>query len=429
VPPPTEGRLSHDEAPLFWQAADALCGDPDIGLHLGEVMQSRLLDVVGYLLLASRDLQQALDSFLRFQHILAGGFVAQLRVEGERTCLVLDLNYRGFGPLRQQMECLALLFIKLLRLVTDDEFRITGLDFRHARPARVGEHRRLFGLLPNFAAAHDALWFPAALLRRPSRNANPGLHRLLWQHAQAQLAELVENDLLNRLSYLLGVRLGQADCSLRACADELGMTAAALQRGLAAMARQHGVWLVAGTIPLACPDPDRVFNTLLLYAPDGSVHGRYDKIHLFGFTGQGERYCESDSIVPGSEPLRVSTPLAELAFGICYDLRFPELFRRMAPFDLLILPAAFTATTGEAHWEVLLRARAIENQCYVLASAQGGSHENGRQTHGQSLLIDPWGKIVAQLDKGEGVVVAEIDPTLLQSVRSRLPALAHRVFS
>ena len=111
VPPPTEGRLSHDEAPLFWQAADALCGDPDIGLHLGEVMQPRLLDVVGYLLLASRDLQQALDSFLRFQHILAGGFVAQLRVEGERACLVLDLNYRGFGPLRQQMECLALLFI------------------------------------------------------------------------------------------------------------------------------------------------------------------------------------------------------------------------------------------------------------------------------------------------------------------------------
>lgn len=202
-----------------------------------------------------------------------------------------------------------------------------------------------------------------------------------------------------------------------------------LQRGLAAMARDNGVWLVGGTIPLACPDPGRVFNTLLLYAPDGSVHGRYDKIHLFGFTGQGERYCESDSIVPGSEPLRVSTPLAELAFGICYDLRFPELFRRMAPFDLLILPAAFTATTGEAHWEVLLRARAIENQCYVLASAQGGSHENGRHTHGQSLLIDPWGKIVAQLDKGEGVVVADIDPTLLQSVRSRLPALAHRVFS
>lgn len=234
VPPPTEGRLSHDEAPLFWLAADALTGDPDIGLHLGEVMKPRLLDVVGYLLLASQDLEQALHSFLRFQHILAGGFVAQLRVEDERVCLVLDLNYRGFGPLRQQMECLVLLFIKLLRLITDDEFRIDGLDFRHPRPARVSEHRRLFGLLPRFAAEHDALWFPVALLRRPSRNANPGLHRLLWQHAETQLAELVENDLLNRLSYLIGVRLGRADCSLQACAAELGMPPGALQRGLAA---------------------------------------------------------------------------------------------------------------------------------------------------------------------------------------------------
>lgn len=234
VPPPTEGRLSHDEAPLFWLAADALTGDADIGLHLGEVMKPRLLDVVGYLLLASRDLQQALDSFLQFQHILAGGFVAQLHIEEERACLVLDLNYRGFAPLRQQMECLALLFIKLLRLVTDDEFHVDGLDFRHPQPARLGEHRRLFGLQPNFAREHDALWFPAALLKRPSRNANPALHRLLWQHAEVELAALVENDLLNRLSYLIGVRLGQADCSLQACAAELGISPGALQRGLAA---------------------------------------------------------------------------------------------------------------------------------------------------------------------------------------------------
>jgi nitrilase len=202
-----------------------------------------------------------------------------------------------------------------------------------------------------------------------------------------------------------------------------------LQDALAAMARDNGVWLVGGTIPLACPDDGRVYNTLLLYAPDGSVHSRYDKIHLFGFTGQGERYCESDSILAGSQPLRASTPLADIAFGICYDLRFPELFRRMTPFDLLVLPAAFTATTGAAHWEVLLRARAIENQCYVLASAQGGEHENGRHTHGQSLLIDPWGNIVAQIGKGEGVVVGDIDPNTLHSVRSRLPALDHRVFS
>lgn len=233
VPPPTEGRLVHDEAPLFWLAADVLTGDSDIGLHLGETMKPRLLDVVGYLLLASRDLHEALHSFLRFQHILAGGFVAQLHQEGERACLVLDLNYRGFGPLRQQMECLALLFHKLLRSITDDEFRLDAVHFRHARPRRLGEHRRLFGLLPSFACAHDALWFPAALLRRPSRTANPSLHRLLWQHAEEQLAALLENDLVNRLRYLLEVRLGQADCSLPACAAELGLTAGALQRALA----------------------------------------------------------------------------------------------------------------------------------------------------------------------------------------------------
>ena len=234
LPPPSEGRLSHDEAPLFWQAADALTGDVDIGLHLGEVMKPRLLDVVGYLLLASRDLEQALRSFLRFQHILAGGFAAQLQVEGDRACMVLDINYRGFGPLRQQMECLTLLFIKLLRLISDDEFCLLAVDFRHARPRKLTEHRRLFGLQPEFGCPHDALWFSASLLKRPSRNSNPELHRLLWQHAEAQLAALLENDLLNRLRYLLSVRLGQADCSLRACATELGLEPAALQRGLAA---------------------------------------------------------------------------------------------------------------------------------------------------------------------------------------------------
>ncbi|MGM8063269.1 carbon-nitrogen hydrolase family protein [Vogesella indigofera] len=202
-----------------------------------------------------------------------------------------------------------------------------------------------------------------------------------------------------------------------------------IQQQLAAMARNNKVWLVGGTLPLTCDADNKVLNSLLLFAPDGSVHSRYDKIHLFGFTGNGERYCESDSIVAGSQPLRAQTPLADIAFGICYDLRFPELFRQMAPFDLLVLPAAFTAQTGEAHWEVLLRARAIENQCYVLASAQGGSHENGRKTHGQSIIIDPWGRIVAQLDKGEGVVIAEIDPEIINSVRTRLPALSHRVFS
>ncbi|WP_271410171.1 AraC family transcriptional regulator [Pseudomonas sp. Q1-7] len=232
--PPADGRLRHDDAPQFWLAADALFGDPDIGLHLGEVMRPRLLDEVGYLLLASRDLGEALASFLRFQHILSGGFVAQLRSEGERARLVIDLNYLGYSSLRQQMECLALLFTKLLGFITDDEFRLDGVEFRHARPARVSEHQRLFGLLPAFGCEHDALLFPAVLLKRPSRTANPDLHRLLWQHAETQLEALGGNDLVNRLRYLLGVRLGQADCSLQACAAELGFSAGGLQRILAA---------------------------------------------------------------------------------------------------------------------------------------------------------------------------------------------------
>ncbi len=202
-----------------------------------------------------------------------------------------------------------------------------------------------------------------------------------------------------------------------------------MQSALAAMARESGVWLAAGTLPLTCPEPGKVFNTTLVYSPQGEVKARYDKIHLFGFTGNGERYCESDSILAGATPVKVDIGLAEVACGICYDLRFPELFRTLSPFDAMILPAAFTATTGEAHWEVLMRARAIENQCYVLASAQGGTHENGRKTHGQSMIIDPWGKILAQVDKGEGVAVAELDPELLHSVRSHLPALAHRVLN
>ncbi|OWY40137.1 acyltransferase [Xenophilus sp. AP218F] len=202
-----------------------------------------------------------------------------------------------------------------------------------------------------------------------------------------------------------------------------------LQRRLADMAQEHGVWLLAGTVPLLSPEPGKVLNSSLLFGPDGQVAARYDKIHLFGFSGENESYCESNTIHPGATPTKADLGFSELAFGICYDLRFPELFRQLSPFDLLILPAAFTATTGQAHWEPLLRARAIENQCYVLAAAQGGRHENGRHTHGHSLIIDPWGRILAELDQGEGVILAAIDPDLIQSVRSRLPALAHRVLS
>ena len=200
-----------------------------------------------------------------------------------------------------------------------------------------------------------------------------------------------------------------------------------IQQALSDMARANGVWLLGGTVPLAADNPEKVLNTSLLYNPQGEVVSRYDKIHLFGFTGQGESYRESNTICPGSVPVKAETPLADIALSICYDLRFPELYRLLAPFDLLIMSAAFTATTGEAHWEPLLRARAIENQCYLLASAQGGTHENGRKTHGHSMIIDPWGRILAELPQGEGVIVAEIDPDLIQSVRSSLPALEHRV--
>ncbi|NDV12361.1 carbon-nitrogen hydrolase family protein [Crenobacter caeni] len=201
-----------------------------------------------------------------------------------------------------------------------------------------------------------------------------------------------------------------------------------LQRALAALAREHRVWLVAGTLPLVSPEAGKVYNSTLVYTPGGREACRYDKVHLFGFSGLGERYAEADTILPGTAPASFEMPGARVALGVCYDLRFAELFRRMAPFDVLVLPAAFTAVTGEAHWEVLLRARAIENQCYVVASAQEGLHENGRRTHGHSMIIDPWGRIEACLPEGEGVVVAELDPARLASVRSRLPALAHRVF-
>ncbi|RMC94630.1 carbon-nitrogen hydrolase family protein [Aquitalea palustris] len=219
--------------------------------------------------------------------------------------------------------------------------------------------------------------------------------------------------------------MGRQDGDKVAISEEAGQ--GPMQAALATMARDNKLWLAAGTIPLRCPEPGKVFNSTLVFDPAGQQVARYDKIHLFGYTGNGERYCESDSIQAGSSPVKVDIGLAEVACGICYDLRFPELFRQLAPFDVMILPAAFTATTGEAHWEVLLRARAIENQCYVIASGQGGTHENGRKTHGQSMIIDPWGRILAQQALGEGVVLAEIDPALLHSVRSGLPALAHRV--
>ena len=200
-----------------------------------------------------------------------------------------------------------------------------------------------------------------------------------------------------------------------------------IQNFLGSTARRHGIWLVGGSMPLVAASPDKVLNSSLVFNPLGERVARYDKIHLFGFEKNGERYDESASIEPGTQPVSFETPFARVGLSICYDMRFPELYRRLGVNDLLVIPAAFTETTGRAHWEILLRARAIENQCYVLAIGQGGLHENRRETHGNSMLIDPWGVVLTRRDKGEGVVIGDLDHARIAEVRASLPALKHRV--
>ena len=203
-----------------------------------------------------------------------------------------------------------------------------------------------------------------------------------------------------------------------------------IQEQLAAIAKNHGIYLVAGTIPLEANHPNKVLNTTLVFNPEGQQIGRYDKIHLFGFQTSTERYQESETIEAGDTPgiLNISIEGQEWTFGlsICYDLRFPELYRALGQVDCHIIPAAFTYTTGKDHWEILLRARAIENQCYVLASAQGGTHQNHRRTWGHTMLIDPWGEILGNLPEGEGFISGVLSKDKLNEVRSKLPALAHR---
>jgi deaminated glutathione amidase len=218
--------------------------------------------------------------------------------------------------------------------------------------------------------------------------------------------------------------MGMADTDKVARAEPPG--SGPIQDFLAGQAREHGIWLIGGTLPLVSSDAGKVLNTTLVYDPEGRPAGRYDKIHLFGFNKGTESYDEARTIVPGATVGSFEAPFGRVGMSICYDLRFPELFRAMGECTLVVVPAAFTYTTGLAHWEVLLRARAIENQCYVLASAQGGTHPNGRRTFGHSMLIDPWGEVKAMLPEGEGVVVGEIDSAYLAKVRESLPALKHR---
>jgi len=223
--------------------------------------------------------------------------------------------------------------------------------------------------------------------------------------------------------------MGQRDADKLAIAEAPGdRTHGTVQGFLSAAAREHDVWLIGGTLPVKTAGDDRVLNRCCVYAPDGSEAGHYDKIHLFAFDNGRESYDEGRTLQAGTSPVALQAGALRIGLSICYDLRFPELYRALMvpPCDVLCVPAAFTHTTGRDHWELLLRARAVENQCYVLAAAQGGTHENGRRTWGHSMVVDPWGEVLAVCEEGEGMALATIDPARITQVRAQLPALAHR---
>jgi predicted amidohydrolase len=247
-------------------------------------------------------------------------------------------------------------------------------------------------------------------------------HALLVQAAQAgcELAVLPEYFCL----------MGRADKDKLAVRETPGD--GVIQRFLAAAARELDLWIVGGTLPLLAADDAHVRNASLVFSPAGECVARYDKVHLFKFDDGRESYDESRVIEGGREPASFDLVARDgrhwrVGLSICYDLRFPELYRALDA-ELLLVPSAFTHVTGKAHWELLLRARAIENLAYVVAPAQGGLHENGRRTWGHSMVIDPWGVVLGQRDAdGAGVIQAELDPKRLAQVRQQLPALAHRV--
>lgn len=250
--------------------------------------------------------------------------------------------------------------------------------------------------------------------------------------AQQLVAEAAMHgaELLVLPEYFCG--MGFKDTDKLAWAEALGQ--GPIQAAMASWAQAHGIWLVGGTVPIAAPSPGMVHNTSMLFSPEGQLTAHYDKIHLFRFATQVERYDETAVIAPGHRPVVAqvvdrSGQTWKLGLSVCYDLRFPELYRALVEqgAHVLLCPAAFTHTTGQAHWELLLRARAVENQCWMLAAAQGGQHANGRQTWGHSMVVDPWGQVVAeQLPSGCGISYAVLERDFLQQVRARLPALEHR---
>lgn len=228
--------------------------------------------------------------------------------------------------------------------------------------------------------------------------------------------------------------LGKRDTDKVAAREHFfpGRNAGPIQEFLAQTAARHKIWLVGGTVPIDCGSAERIRNTCLVYDSTGGLVARYDKIHLFGFRsvredGEVEQFDESRTILHGDNPpMALESPFGRLGLSVCYDLRFPELYRALGEADLIFVPSAFTATTGRAHWEPLLRARAIENLAYVLAPAQGGTHVNGRRTHGHTMLVGPWGEVRAELADGAGVVVGEVDLDHVAACRKSLPALSHR---
>jgi nitrilase len=200
-----------------------------------------------------------------------------------------------------------------------------------------------------------------------------------------------------------------------------------IQNFLSDTAKRLGIWLVGGSVPLASSELNKVYNSCLVYADNGEQVARYDKIHLFGLQLGHEQYAEEKTIKAGDKVVTVDSPFGRIGLSICYDLRFPELFRMMNNVDIILAPAAFTAITGRAHWEVLVRARAVENMAYVIAPGQGGYHVSGRETNGDSMIVDPWGVVMERLPRGHGAVVATLDPEYQASLRTNLPALDHRI--
>ena len=221
--------------------------------------------------------------------------------------------------------------------------------------------------------------------------------------------------------------MGMKEDDMVAVREQVG--AGPMQQFMSDMARKHRIWVVGGSIPLVADAPNKIRNTCLVYDEHGKQIARYDKIHLFNLDLGNEHYHEAKTIEAGNEVVVVDSPFGRIGLAICYDLRFPELFRAMKNVDIIVLPSAFTATTGKMHWETLVRARAIENLSYVIAAAQGGYHVNGRETHGHSMIVDPWGRILDDLPRGSGVVLAEINPTYQASLRASLPALTHRTLT